>query len=107
MPITSQLLPSCAYRTLVRRPKRGAQALFCGVLLTLLAVSTHLAQAAPVMLGVDSAAVPSGADFTIDVSIGKVTDLYGFQFDLAFDPLILRADSAMEGGFLSGTGQSK
>ncbi|HEV3199328.1 MAG TPA: cohesin domain-containing protein, partial [Bryobacteraceae bacterium] len=45
-----------------------------------------------------SAAV--GDIFTVNVNIAGITDLYGFQFDLSFDPAILAAASSTEGPFL-------
>jgi adhesin HecA-like repeat protein len=37
---------------------------------------------------------------TLDVNISGVTDLYGFGFDLSFDPAIVSASSITEGAFL-------
>jgi adhesin HecA-like repeat protein len=37
---------------------------------------------------------------TLDVSVSGVTDLYGFGFDLSFDPGIVSANSVAEGSFL-------
>ncbi len=37
---------------------------------------------------------------TLDVNITGVTDLYGFGFDLSFDPAIVSASSITEGAFL-------
>jgi hypothetical protein len=33
--------------------------------------------------------VSSGSTFTVDVNISGVTDLYGYQFDLSFNPKVL------------------
>ena len=51
-----------------------------------------------------SSTVNSGNSLTLDVNISDVTDLYGFGFDLSFDPGILSAVSIAESSFLSGAG---
>ncbi|MGA2117246.1 MAG: cohesin domain-containing protein [Bryobacteraceae bacterium] len=47
--------------------------------------------------------VTAGQSFTLSVEISGATDLYGYQFDLGFDPTVLEATSVTEGAFL-GTG---
>jgi general secretion pathway protein D len=44
--------------------------------------------------------------FTLPVSIADVSDLYAFQFDLAFDPSILQLLSISEGSFLPSAGST-
>src|ERR1035441_10690187 len=44
-----------------------------------------------------------GQSFTLSVVISGASDLYGYQFDLGFDPTVLKATSVTEGAFL-GTG---
>jgi len=44
-----------------------------------------------------------GQTFTLSVDISATSDLYGYQFDLGFDPTVLEATSVAEGSFL-GTG---
>ena len=44
--------------------------------------------------------------FTLPVDIAGVSDLYAFQFDLAFDPTILQLLSVSEGSFLPGAGST-
>ncbi len=64
-----------------------------------------MASADSVSLNVSSAAsVPQGNNFTVDVNISGVTDLYDFQFDLSFDPTILQVTNIAEGAFLPGSG---
>ena len=48
--------------------------------------------------------VSPGQTFTLDVSVSGAVDLYGYQFDVGFDPLILAANSVSEGPFLQGAG---
>lgn len=56
-------------------------------------------------LSVDApSSVAVGDTFTVNVNIASITDLYGFQFDLSFDPTILAADSSIEGPFLPSGG---
>jgi Cohesin domain/PEP-CTERM motif len=45
-----------------------------------------------------------GATFTIPIWITGATDLTSWQFDLAFNPAILQANSVTEGPFLSSSG---
>lgn len=50
------------------------------------------------------AAVSNGSSFVVDVMIANAADLYGFQFDLGFNPSVLSATLIGEGPFLSGGG---
>jgi len=64
-----------------------------------------MASADSVTLNVSSvASVPQGSNFTVDVDISGVTDLYDFQFDLSFDATILQVTNISEGAFLPGSG---
>jgi len=58
---------------------------------------------AQAVLSVDPSgqSVTAGSDFTVDVDISNVTNLYGYQFDLTFNPSVLEAVSSSEGSFLS------
>ncbi len=47
-----------------------------------------------------------GSVVTVDVSISNVTNLYGYQFDLTFNPSILQAVSSSEGPFLASGGST-
>jgi Cohesin domain len=51
-----------------------------------------------------SQVVQSGRSFSLGVLISNVADLYAFQFDLTFDPLILSATGVTEGPFLPSGG---
>jgi hypothetical protein len=51
-----------------------------------------------------SQAVPPGQSLALDVNIVNVTDLFSFQFDLAFTPGVLSATSITEGRFLPSGG---
>jgi len=48
----------------------------------------------------------SGETFTVDVSIEDVTDLFGWEFDLNFNPNVLEALSVTEGPFLKQGGNT-
>src|SRR5689334_23472304 len=64
-----------------------------------------MASADSVTLDISSvASVPQGNNFTVDVNISGVTDLYDFQVDLFFDPTILQVTNITEGAFLPGSG---
>jgi hypothetical protein len=54
---------------------------------------------------VAATATPSQS-FFLDINISNVTDLFGFQFDLFFDPGVLSAIGIADGGFLSSAGDS-
>jgi len=60
--------------------------------------------AAVVSIAPSSSNVNVGDNFTVDVNISNVTDLYGFQFDLSLAPGVLSAISITEGSFLAGGG---
>lgn len=78
-------------------------------LIAALAASTLLAGAAfaaPVFSVAGPATVASGSAFTLDVVASDVTDLYGFQFDVRFDPTRFQAQGTSEGGFLLGGGST-
>jgi hypothetical protein len=59
--------------------------------------------AATISIQPSVSAVTAGQVFTLSVEISGATDLYGYQFDLGFNPAILEATSVTEGAFL-GTG---
>ena len=74
-----------------------------GIVLALLVAP---ASATTLSFAGDPAAVQVGETFTLDVLVAESTDLYAFQFDIAFDPAIIQADAVLEGGFLSAGGQA-
>jgi len=51
-----------------------------------------------------STGVSVGQNFTVNVDITDVTDLYAFQFDIGFNPAILSANGITEGAFLPSGG---
>ena len=55
-------------------------------------------------ISVESAIVQKGAAFSLDVSTTGIADLYAFQFDLIFDPMLVAATSVQQGSLLSGSG---
>ena len=64
------------------------------------------AQATVMMIGVSSGSTSVGQDIAVDISATDASDLSAFQFDIAFDPTILRADSIIEGPFLAIAGST-
>lgn len=48
--------------------------------------------------------VSNGDMFTAEIKISDASDLYGFQFDIEYDPNILRYEKIEEGDFLSNNG---
>ena len=76
--------------------------LLLGIVLTVNILSVS---AAPILsIEPPSQGVRPGQSFSLDVHITGVTDLYAFQFDLAFNPAVLSAVSITEGAFLPGGG---
>ena len=74
-----------------------------GMVLALLAApvsATTLSFAAP------PAVVQVGDNFTLDVLVAQAPDLYAFQFDIAFDPVIVQLNTVLEGDFLSAGGRA-
>ena len=83
--------------------RRIGRTLWLALLLGLLGVP--LAMAGPtVSIGPTLATAGVGSFVDITVDITAVTDLYAYQFDLDFDPLILSALSIDEGPFLQSGG---
>lgn len=61
--------------------------------------------AAPILsIEPSTSTVNQGDTFFLDINITGVTDLYGFQFDLSYDPSILLANDISEGAFLASSG---
>ena len=49
--------------------------------------------------------IHTGDTFTLDIRAENITDLAGWQFDIAFDPAILEAINVSEGDFLKTDGE--
>ncbi len=70
-------------------------------------LSAHKAEAAPIAL---VQVLPSltesfvGDALSVGISIGDVTDLFDYQFDINFNPAVLRAELVVDGGFLTSAG---
>lgn len=78
--------------------------LICGAALSSLCAWAVPASAAPIVSFVSPAAVSQGTNFAANVTVTDATDLYAFQFDLGFDPSILKVLSVSEGPFLPAAG---
>jgi hypothetical protein len=48
----------------------------------------------------------AGASFTVDVTITEADNIYGWQFNITFDPGVLSAERAAEGPFLKSVNAS-
>ncbi|MEW6681835.1 MAG: cohesin domain-containing protein [Nitrospirota bacterium] len=57
-----------------------------------------------VSISAPMATVGVGDTFTIPISIAGATEVTSWQFDLAFDPTIVQANSVAEGSFMSAFG---
>jgi hypothetical protein len=53
-----------------------------------------------------SKTVNIGDVFSLDIVLSEVTDLYSYEFDISFDPLLLAAQDIIEGSFLSTGGST-
>lgn len=75
------------------------------LLLLLFVLSALPATADPILL-IDPSprTVNQGDTFSFDIFIQDAIDLYGFQFDLTFDPTLFSAISVAEGAFLDAAG---
>ena len=82
-------------------------AVYTAVAFTVLCAGMRQASANGVVISVISApfvTVSVGDTFTIPISITGAVDLTSWQFDLAFNPAIVKANSITEGPFLSSSG---
>jgi len=74
----------------------------------LLAAALFFASSVPAHAGPSFSLTPSATTvaqnqaFTVSVLANDVTDLFGYQFDVLFDPSLFRVDGVAEGSFLSG-----
>jgi len=50
--------------------------------------------------------VATGQTFTVDVAIADVTNLYGWQINVTFNPSVLNANRISEGPFLKGVNET-
>lgn len=71
-----------------------------------LSASAANGQSATLSVDPTTQTTTSGSVVTVDVSISNVSDLYGYQFDLTFNPSVLRAVSSSEGSFLPSGGST-
>jgi adhesin HecA-like repeat protein len=76
------------------------------VLLATAACLAPLAAQASTIVAITTSAptVAAGGSFTLDVDVTGAADLYGFQFDLSFDPTAVSAGAASEGALLPSGG---
>ena len=98
------LLSSPVHCHFLPRMKRVVMAACLAVLLMVVAVP---ASASPIVSVVPSSSnVTVGGVFSVDFLISGVSDLYAFQFGIAFDPTILTAFTVTQGAFLSTAGST-
>jgi hypothetical protein len=75
------------------------------VLLLAIVICNSRASAVPTVSLQPSTTTPTvGGSFNVLVNISAVTDLYGYQFDIQYNPSILSAASVTEGPFLAAGG---
>lgn len=78
------------------------QTLLWGLVLAFLAAPA--AATTTLSFSASPAVVQVGDTVSLDVRVTDVTDLYAFQFDVAFDPAVLQLSQMLEGSFLGGSG---
>jgi general secretion pathway protein D len=76
--------------------------LFVAAFLSLAVLSLTASRAvADAVLSVQApATVAQSSSFAVDVLVAQVSDLYSFQFDLSFNPAVLKVTNVFEGAFL-------
>src|ERR1700754_729021 len=82
--------------------KRPFAAILMGMLCAIFVAGS--AYSATLSVQTSASTVSVGQNFALNVEVLGVTDLHGFQFDIAFDPAILSVASVIEGSFLSTAG---
>jgi len=70
-------------------------------ILVLGSILPAVAFAQTVNLSPNSLTIGQNQQFTVDVAVDNMTDLFGLGFDLLFDPSLVQFISATDGGFLS------
>jgi general secretion pathway protein D len=66
-----------------------------------LVIGSLPAQATLISVVPSASTITQGQSFSVDIRVSGVSDLYGFEFDLGFNPSILSATSIIEGAFLA------
>lgn len=74
--------------------------------LAVMSLSIHPALATTISIQPPASTPASGSVFDISIDIADAEDLFAFQFDIGFDPLILSAQSITEGPFLPSGGST-
>ena len=63
------------------------------------------ASASPILdVTATTPSVSVGSRFEVTIDVMTIADLYAYEFDVGFDPHVLRVDSVREGGLLAGFG---
>ncbi len=75
-----------------------------GLMVTSLAMAAPPSVVAAPIISAPFVTVGVGDTIAIEISIADAVDLIGWQFDLAFDPTIVSANSVTEGSFMTGFG---
>jgi cohesin domain-containing protein len=87
--------------------RRHARSALTTVGYLMLVVMAGVADASAILsVSPNSETVGTGSTFTVEVDVTGVADLYGYQFDLAFNPNVLQAVSSSEGTFLPSAGST-
>ena len=72
--------------------------------LMVLALGLGSIQGGTILVDPSTADIFVGQSFILNVNVDSLPDLYAYQFDLQFDPTVLRAFSVSEGSYLTSGG---
>lgn len=80
---------------------RRFRSAFVGVLALAIAVLVSSPASATAILSIEPAAsvVQVGDTFSVNVNIADAVDLFGYQFDIIFNPAAFTADAVLQGSF--------
>jgi hypothetical protein len=76
------------------------------ILIAASALAAGSAMAAPTFAITGPSSITQGSTFTLAISATDVADLYAWQLDIAFNPVLFRAGGVTEGSFLKTGGST-
>jgi hypothetical protein len=77
-----------------------------GAAFLLVILIPRAASAGPITVSAvpSSGSVAPGSSLSVDIRIADATDLFAYQLDMTFDPLVLQATTVVDGAFLTSGG---
>jgi len=89
--------------------KRNLKLMFLILACTLMFVATETTQANPGVIAIEPAEIKDispGGSFRVNVTVSDVSEVYGWQVNITFNPQILNVDNVTEGTFLKQVNQT-